>query len=566
MTLDADIAIVGSGFAGSICAMIARRLGRSVVLLERGSHPRFAIGESSTPLANLLLEELAWRYDLPSLLPLTKWGSWQKHYPGIGCGLKRGFTFYHHESGQTWQPKPERRNELLVAASPHYEIADTHWYRPDFDSFFVGEAQRLGAKYLDQTLLNAASIATNSVHLSGERGGKPIEVRARFVIDASGPRGFLHRALGLGESSFAKFPDTQALFAHFKGVRRWDASRDSGETPPYPVDDAALHHAFEGGWIWVLRFNNGITSAGAALTESLAEEIRIADGAPAWDRLLERLPSVREQFATATPCTPFVHSRKVSFRSDTVAGERWALLPSAAGFVDPLLSTGFPLALLGVERLMRLVETEWESPALASSLARYSSQTLDELDTTAALVNALYAHLGDFEIFTALTQLYFAAAMFAETQRRLGRGDSGGTFLMQHHPQFGPASRACFQRAAKKVQGHERAALLRDLVAAIDPINVGGLANPARRNWYPARGEDLLEAAPKLGVGRTEIQALLARCGFAPPAGGEAPSNDGELAAATFHLGGEERTAFTPPSPSSGGSAAPQTVSRPQSG
>ena len=524
MNLEADIAIVGSGFAGSLCAMIARRLGHSVVLLERGSHPRFAIGESSTPLANLLLEELAQRYDLPSLLPLTKWGSWQKHHPGIGCGLKRGFTFYHHESGQMWQPEPERRNELLVAASPHDVIADTHWYRPDFDSFLASEAQRLGAQYLDQTQLNAASIGEDSAHLSGERGGQSIEVRARFVIDASGPRGFLQRTLGLGESSFATLPRTQALFAHFKGVQRWDASHDTSETPPYPVDDAALHHVFEGGWIWVLRFNNGLTSAGAALTDSLAEEIRIADGAPAWDRLLARLPSVREQFAAATPCTPFVHSPQVSFRNTNAAGERWAMLPSAAGFVDPLLSTGFPLALLGVERLMRLLNAEWESPALASSLQRYSSLTLDELDITAALVNALYAHLGDFEMFAALTQLYFAAAMFAETQRRLGCGGEDQTFLMQHHSQFGPASRECLRRAAERVQSHERTTLLRDLAAAIDPINVGGLADPAQRNWYPARAEDLLEAAPKLGVSQTAIATLLARCGFAPPAGGEAPS------------------------------------------
>ena len=63
-----DIAVIGSGFAGSLIAMIARRLGRSVALIERGKHPRFAIGESSTPLANLLLEELAQRYDLPALL------------------------------------------------------------------------------------------------------------------------------------------------------------------------------------------------------------------------------------------------------------------------------------------------------------------------------------------------------------------------------------------------------------------------------------------------------------------------------------------------------------------
>src|SRR5438094_10140150 len=93
-----DIAVIGSGFAGSRMAMVARRLGRSVVLLERGRHPRFAIGESSTPLANLLLEELASGYDLPRLLPLTKWGSWQRVYPGIACGLKRGFTFYNHRA------------------------------------------------------------------------------------------------------------------------------------------------------------------------------------------------------------------------------------------------------------------------------------------------------------------------------------------------------------------------------------------------------------------------------------------------------------------------------------
>jgi len=38
-----DVAIVGSGFAGSLLAMIARRQGRSVVLLEKGRHPRFAM-------------------------------------------------------------------------------------------------------------------------------------------------------------------------------------------------------------------------------------------------------------------------------------------------------------------------------------------------------------------------------------------------------------------------------------------------------------------------------------------------------------------------------------------
>src|SRR6266542_1054790 len=119
-----DIAVIGSGFAGSLLAIVCRRLGRSVVLIERGRHPRFAIGESSTPLASLLLEELAQRYELPGIAALAKWGSWQKTHPQISCGLKRGFTFYHHRPGQAWNDTPDRGNQLLVAASPHDGIAD----------------------------------------------------------------------------------------------------------------------------------------------------------------------------------------------------------------------------------------------------------------------------------------------------------------------------------------------------------------------------------------------------------------------------------------------------------
>src|SRR5437870_5781735 len=53
--LGVRVAIVGSGFAGSLLARILAVQGHGVALLERGTHPRFAIGESSTPLANLTL-------------------------------------------------------------------------------------------------------------------------------------------------------------------------------------------------------------------------------------------------------------------------------------------------------------------------------------------------------------------------------------------------------------------------------------------------------------------------------------------------------------------------------
>src|SRR5271157_3403984 len=113
-----DIAVIGSGFAGSLLAMIARRLGHSVVLIEKGTHPRVVIGESSTPLANLLFEELCVRNDLPTLKPLAKWGSWQRAHPEIACGLKRGFTFYYHDLDNPRHSAPDRSDQLLVAASP----------------------------------------------------------------------------------------------------------------------------------------------------------------------------------------------------------------------------------------------------------------------------------------------------------------------------------------------------------------------------------------------------------------------------------------------------------------
>ncbi len=505
-----DIAIIGSGYAASLLAMIARRLNHSVVMLEKSRHPRFAIGESSTPLANLLLEELALRYDLPRVLPLAKWGSWQKNYPEIGCGLKRGFSFYHHQRGQKFQSKNERENELLVAASPNNNIADTHWFRADFDHLLLKEAQKLGVDYLDETTLNAPQRDDENWFLSGERHDKKIALCARLLIDASGPRGFLHRALGLtGE----RVLPTQVLYSHFRDVRLFADVINAPDNVPFPIDDAALHHVFDGGWMWVLRFNNGITSAGISVNDNLASELNLGDAENAWQRILARLPSVAAQFEKATPVRPFAHSSAPSFRSDQVAGDDWALLPSSAGFSDPLLSTGFPLALAGVARLGSLIENAWTKP-LNEPLQKYAAQTQRELCAVEQLVGALYQNLNDFEVFSALTMLYFAAASFSETARRLNKSHLSGAFLLCDHPQFGPQMRACLTNAMPIGNASDKAVLLKQIAEIIKPFDVVGIGAKNRRNWYPVRAQDLFDARAKVGATHNEIAALLQRCGF----------------------------------------------------
>ena len=497
-----DVAIVGGGFAGSILAQIARRLGHRVLLVERERHPRFVIGESSTPVANLLLEELGDRYDLPHLRALSKWGSWQETHPEIACGLKRGFSFYHHTAGQPWSDTPSRSRQLLVAASPSDAIADTHWYRPDFDAFLFAEAGRLGVDTHESTEVEPPHFSRDAVHLRGRGPKGPFHASARLLIDASGPRGFLHRSLGLADATPESHRDTESIFTHFTNVPRWADLHPPAGTPPFPPDDAALHHVWDDGWMWVLRFNNGITSAG------FARKRRPNTGnspASEWHEHLQRFPALAEAFRGSQPIRPFTHLPQVAFRTAQCAGPRWAMLPIAAGFVDPLLSTGFPITLLGIERLACLLES-----GIPDDLTTYGNSVLADLDITFDLIGALYRVMPDFDTFRDLTMLYFTAAIHTETLRRLGRPTTPNGFLMRAHPEFGPGLRQCLARAGREPGNATQEAIHR----LIEPFNLAGLASPAKHHWYGCDAADLYAAAPRIPATPDEITTMLRRAGF----------------------------------------------------
>jgi FADH2 O2-dependent halogenase len=525
--LDTDLAIVGSGFGGSILAMIARRLGYRVMLLERGRHPRFAIGESASPLAGVLIEQLADRYDLPRLRPLSAFGTWQRAYPNVVCGLKRGFTFFKHETGRRYAVAPARSNQLLVAASPNDELSDTHWLRADVDHFLVREAVSLGAEFVDETTLDAVEWhADDSATLSGTRQGSAIRVRAGFVVDASGPRGFLSRALGIEERAFGAYPQTQALYSHFVDVNRCDempdfVSRipDPGSRVPYPIDDAALHHVFDQGWMWVLRFGNGVTSAGVVVTDSPAHELRLADGEPAWHRLLSRYPSIAAQFADAKRIREFTWLPRVAYRAAQAAGDRWAMLPSAAAFIDPLFSTGIPLTLLGIERIAQAIEARGlklalyqesgdrraQASACADGQRSYSDITLAETDHTAQFVAGCYGAFPRFETFTAYSMFYFAAASFSEMQRRLVPERASGGFLRAADTTF-----ASVLRELSPATSVPAADYFDRIAHATESFNIAGLCDPARKNWYPVDLDDTIRAASKLGLTPDQVRESLA--------------------------------------------------------
>jgi FADH2 O2-dependent halogenase len=515
-SLDTDLVIVGSGFGGSILAMIASRLGFRVLLLERGRHPRFAIGESASPLAGILLEQLSDRYDLPRLRPLSAYGTWQRTYPQVVCGLKRGFTFFRHEPGQPYRVAPDRTNQLLVAASPSDELSDTHWLRSDVDLFLVNEAIAVGADYEDLVDLDRVEWQPDGDPvLVGTRQGSSFRVRARFVVDASGPRGFLSKALGIDSRGFDGYPSTQALFSHFTDVARCVDMEDygrgsgiggqgSGTNPesripnpgsgvPYPMDDAALHHVFDGGWMWVLRFGNGVTSAGVAVEDWLAEDLKLAEGEPAWTRLLARYPSIAAQFADARPIRSFTWMPKLAYRAADAAGERWAMLPSAAAFIDPLFSTGIPLTLLGIERLASMLQTR--PPRLQP--APYVESTFADADRTARFIAGSYAGFRRFPMFTAYSMFYFAAASYSEMARRLNAPRMPRGFLCGDSDAFTGAMDRLSPAATSSVDFDRYE---RDVASSVADWNIAGLCSSGKKNWYAIDLEDTIRGAEKLGL------------------------------------------------------------------
>lgn len=521
-----DLAIFGSGFGGACLAMVARRLGLTVLLIERGTHPRFAIGESTSPLANLLIEELAHRYDLPALLPLASYGAWQQSYPELAVGLKRGFTYYGHRAGEPYRPCADRTTQLLVAASPSDRTADTHWFRADVDQFLLQQAIDTGADYVDRTRVTAVGRTSDGWQIAAEREQGALSAEATLLIDATGPRGLLHGLFGLPEGAFEGYPPTQALFSHFVGVKRTDEMPEFGVgsfevVPPYRPDDSALHHLFDGGWMWVLRFNNGIVSAGFAVTDALAHTLELSgDPDAAWQRFLRRYPSIGAQFANATPVRPLIYAPRLSFRAQTVCGDDWALLPSAAAFVDPLFSSGIVLTLLGIERLGALLAEHFGRPTLNEALRGYAATTLQEADHTAAYIAACYRSFPDFSLFVPMTMFYFAAASYAEMARRLDRRHLATRYLAADRAAIRDGVRCAAMRVSEALVGRAprlREALEQEVRQSIEAINIAGLCDGAKRNWYPVDLQDVIRGAAKLEMDEEHLRQILAVAPWAQP-------------------------------------------------
>jgi FADH2 O2-dependent halogenase len=488
-----EILILGSGFAGSLTALGCRRLGRDVMVLDRAKHPRFAIGESSTPVANRVLHDLAVRYDLPRLLPLVKYGPWRRTYPEIGLGLKRGFSYFEHQSGQAFTPHPDHENELLVAASSDDESSDTQWVRADVDQFLAREAQRDGVPVWEEaTIESCEPLLGGGWRLRGRRLSEPFEIETQFLVDGTGEATLLGRQLGIPSTANTLHTRSRSLFSHFRHVASWTqwlSSHDAAiEDHPFNGDDAAQHMLMDGAWMWVLRFDTGVTSVGLAidevrhpLDESLSPENE-------WRQWLRRYPSVGEMLCDAEiVASPgrMVRTGRIQRCMEQAAGNDWVALPHTAGFIDPLHSTGIAHSLCGVERLLAAIGDSWGTGEFPSRLMAYGQTVLREARLIDLLVAGCYRCLGRFQLFVAWSMLYFAAATTYERRRASDGYDPRQEFLNASDAELVGIVALLFDELPRvSTTADDERAFVARVARLLSPYNHVGLFDPAARNMF----------------------------------------------------------------------------------
>ncbi len=502
------ILVVGSGVGGSILARVLARQGHQVTLLERSRHPRFALGESSTPLAGLSLERLARRWDLPDLAHLATYEAWSEHLAPLRRGLKRGFTFIDQRKDTS-----DSNRRLLVAASPADRCADAHWLRADVDHHLVQRAETEGIEVVQGIELEPLEPPRpgTSWRWAGRVGSEAIGGTADFIIDASGRHGWLSTTACGPAPSQTTFR-TRLLANHFEGVRPLQTR--SGD--PYPAGAAAVHHLLDEGWLYELRFDDGRTSAGLVLSAPLAsrlddsgKERNDQETSFRWTNVLKKYPELGHRFATATPCEPWVTSAQLQFRKNQSVGPGWALLPNSYAFWSPLFSTGIAWNLLAVERLAEVFDPSGRT-ARSSGLVRYSTYLEEEATHLRHLVETAYGSMSDFDRFHAATLVYFAAASYSEVLQRVRDQPEvppcWSKFLGAGDPVLAVALRQ-LANCSTKTPG----SLSRRMVEVLSPRDLVGLDAGQASALYPADLETVLSRLDRLPLSQREKHRAASR-------------------------------------------------------
>jgi FADH2 O2-dependent halogenase len=461
-----DVAILGTGIGGTILGAILARHGARVLLVERGSHPRFAIGESTVPETTFLLRLLGERYGVPEITYLSTHNRLRARVSSA-CGVKRNFTFVYHRPGQVCNP--HEITQFPTWAPPFGP--DVHYFRQDVDAYMFGIAVRYGAEACQETNIREIDFSGEFVRLVSDRGRV---FRARYVIDAGGMNAPLAQQFSLREEQCSLATRSRTLFTHMVGVEPFDRCGPDRRSHalPSPLSQGTLHHVFKGGWMWVIPFDNHPSSTNPLCSVGVTFDLDAnpARGLPPeqeFREFLGRFPSVARQFEHARPVRPWIATGRLQYASRQIVGDRYCLLPHAASFVDPLFSSGLGITFFAINGLAhRLLSAIGDGDFSAARFAPIDTWVRRSFAYYDTLVSTSYRSWGDYDLWNAwhriwmLGSTYGPAGLFEVLSMFTRTGDPAAFALFDEEPYRGlqafdlPPYARLFEDSARQVAAY----------------------------------------------------------------------------------------------------------------
>lgn len=350
-----DVAIIGGGPAGSTAAALLAQAGRHVIVFEREKFPRFHIGESLLPFSMKAFTRLGLHEKFSRAGFIKKYGG-----EIIGACSENGTKFYFKDG---------------------YRSQTDHAYqvtRGDFDKVLLDHARESGAHVHEQTAVDGIDFSHDGIQLGVRSDGSFRSVRARYLVDASGRNSVLGRQFKIKKT----YDHLQKLsiFAHYEGVWRRDGIDGTLTVLVRAVDR----------WFWLIPVTAERTSVGMVLDSETFRKSKVT-AEDFLEQALAEQPTIAKRMTNARRVTKVYLEADFSYRSARLYGDRWLLTGDAAGFIDPIFSSGVFLAVFSGEKCADVLNEVLDRPRKAKRLfARYERSVNRAMDVYLRFVNAWY--------------------------------------------------------------------------------------------------------------------------------------------------------------------------------
>ncbi len=430
---DYDVIVLGTGMAGTIISTILGKRGHSVLMLDGGTHPRFAVGESTIPQTSQLIHLLSRQHDIPELSIIgLRSPQGIRENVATSCGIKRIFGFAYHNVNEEHDPK-----QALQFGNGWRD--ENHLFRQDIDAWLLTVAMNYGCKARLGVRVETVDIDEDGVRVTTQNGA---EYTSRFIIDGTGFRSVLAGKYGLREKPCPLNCHTRSIFTHVMGVKEFEEVAPTHMSHDWKL--GTLHHMFKRGWFWVIPFNNWdgatnpLVSVGVTVDERYYPEDPDLSPEEEFEKFLNMVPSAAKQFEDAQAVRPWIRTKRIQYSSKRTVGPRYALLSHAAGFVDPMFSRGL---ISTIENIRDLADALL--PTLADDdFSEDRFEFVDErqkaaLDFADKMVHAAYISWDDFELWNLWVRVWAIGVQAAES-------NLGSVLLMDKYSNFKPEENYVF--------------------------------------------------------------------------------------------------------------------------